>query len=65
MQIEITAKGLEITDALREKVEEKFKHHFKRYPQVLRVHVILEIHKQNQIVKAHLHIPGKDVNATA
>ena len=65
MQIEITAKSLEITDALRNKIQEKFDHHFKRHTQVKRAHVVIEVHKQNQTVKAHLHIPGADIDATA
>ena len=65
MQIEITAKGLEITDALRNIVQEKFSQHFKSHMHILRIHVVLEVHKQNQIVKVHFHIPGADIHATA
>lgn len=65
MKIEITAKSLEITDALRNTIQEKFDHHFKRHAQVKRAHVVIEVHKQNQIVKAHLHIPGADIDATS
>ena len=68
MQIEITAKGLEITDALRNTIQEKFDHHFKRHTQVKRAHVVMEVHtthKENHIIKVHLHIPGADINATA
>lgn len=65
MHIEITGRGIELTDGLRERTTEKFIHHFKHYPRILRIHVIFEVHKINQIVKAHLHIPGADINATA
>ena len=66
MQIDITARGeMEITDSLRERTIEKFTHHFQRYTRITRIHVIYEVHKQNQIIKAHLHIPGADIDATA
>lgn len=65
MQIDITGRDIDITDALRERTIEKFTQHFKRHTQITRVHVTFEVHKLSQIVKVHLHIPGADINATA
>lgn len=65
IQIELTAKGLDITEALRDKIQVKFDQHFKRHTQVKRAHVVIEVHKQQHIVKAHLHVPGADIHASA
>lgn len=65
MTIQITARHLEITDALKNYVTEKLNklnHHFDN---ILAVKVVLEVEKDMQCVEAVVSVPGNEFVAKA
>ena len=66
MQINVTGRHLDITDAIRDHIHNKLTHAFHDFPRVLHVHVILDVQKHRQlaelVVQAANHV---DVEATA
>ncbi|ANJ66156.1 ribosomal subunit interface protein [Halothiobacillus diazotrophicus] len=65
MQIEITGHHVDITDALRDHVENKFERLKRHFDKVINVHVILTVEKKIQKAEATLHMSGNDVHADA
>jgi len=65
MQIQITGRHVEITEAIKSYVDEKvnkIEHHFDN---ITDVRVILSIEKENQIAEAIVNVPGMDIIAKA
>ncbi|MDH5228991.1 MAG: ribosome-associated translation inhibitor RaiA [Gammaproteobacteria bacterium] len=65
MQIDLSGHHLEITDSLRDYVNEKIgrlEHHFDR---VIDTHVILSVEKQIQKAEATVHVTGNKLFASA
>ena len=65
MQVNITGRHLEITDALRDYVEEKFDRLERHFDRIIAVQVILQVEKLKQKAEAALHVAGREVVANA
>ncbi|WP_313085610.1 ribosome hibernation-promoting factor, HPF/YfiA family [Pseudomonas sp.] len=65
MQINITGLHLEITEALRDYVEEKFERLERHFDRIIAVQVILQVEKLRQKAEASLHVAGREVVANA
>ncbi|PIE45460.1 MAG: ribosomal subunit interface protein [Gammaproteobacteria bacterium] len=63
MNIKITGRHLDITDALRAYVEEKVERISGHYDKINKVSVILSIEKYNKKAEATLHVTGNDIHA--
>jgi putative sigma-54 modulation protein len=63
MQINITGHHVELTDALRNYVNEKLTKLERHFDHVTNVHVILTVEKQNQKAEATVHVSGQDLFA--
>ena len=56
MQVNITGLHLEITEALRDYVEEKFERIERHFDRIIAVQVILQVEKLRQKAEATLHV---------
>lgn len=65
MQVNITGLHLEITEALRDYVEEKFDRLERHFDRIIAVQVILQVEKLKQKAEATLHVAGREVVAIA
>ena len=65
MQLSVTGHHVEITDALRTYVEEKFQKLERHFDHVTNVHVILSVEKLQKKAEATVHVSGADVFAEA
>jgi putative sigma-54 modulation protein len=67
MQVNISGHQLEVTDALRSYVGEKFAKLERHVDKITNVQVIMEVEKLKQKIEATLHVPGckKEVVANA
>ena len=65
MQINLTGHHVDITDSLRDYVNEKFQRLERHFEQINNVHVILSIEKLRQIAEANMHINGGEIFANA
>lgn len=61
MQVNITGLHLEITEALRDYVEEKFERLERHFDRIITVQVILQVEKLKQKAEATLHVAGREV----
>jgi putative sigma-54 modulation protein len=65
MQVNITGLHLEITEALRDYVEEKFERLERHFDRIIAVQVVLQVEKLRQKAEATLHVAGREVVANA
>lgn len=65
MQINISGRHIEITDALRDFVNNKFNRFQRHYDNITDIQVTLSVEKQRQIVDANVHIAGAEIHAQA
>ncbi|MEN0108752.1 MAG: ribosome-associated translation inhibitor RaiA [Pseudomonas sp.] len=65
MQVNISGHQLDVTDALRDYVGEKFSRLERHFDKISNVQVIMEVEKLKQKVEATLHVAGKEVVANA
>lgn len=63
MQISVTGHHLDVTDSMRNYVEEKFARLERHFDHVTNVHVILSLEKVNKKAEATVHVAGADVFA--
>ncbi len=63
MQINLTARHLDITDAIRNYVQSKFERLERHFDHMTNVHVILSVEKLSQKAEASFHVSGHDVYA--
>lgn len=63
MQINLTARHLDITDAIRSYVQSKFERLERHFDHMTNVHVILSVEKLSQKAEASFHVSGHDVYA--
>lgn len=63
MQISLSGHHVEITEALRSYVDNKFERLGRHFDHVTNVHVILSVEKLRQKAEATLHVNGADVHA--
>lgn len=65
MQINLTGHHIDITDALKSYVENKFERLARHFDHVINAHVVLTVEKLEQKVEATLHINGGTIFADA
>lgn len=65
MQVNISGHQLEVTDALRDYVTEKFARLERHFDKITNAHVIMHVEKLKQKIEATLHIAGGEVQANA
>ncbi len=65
MQINLTGRHLEITDALRDFVNEKFAKLERHFDHINNVYVTLTVEKVRQIAEATLHVNGGEIFANS
>ncbi len=65
MQIKITGRQIDISDAIREFVGTKFKKLERHFENITQVHVILTVEKKRQIAEATMHTSGAELFAEA
>lgn len=65
MQINLTGHHVDITDALRDYVEEKFQRLERHFDQVIDVHVVLTVEKNQQTAEVNLQVSGNQIHAVA
>jgi putative sigma-54 modulation protein len=63
MQINISGRHLEVTDALRDYVISKIERLDHHHDRITNAHVILSVDKLEQKAEATLHVSGKDLFA--
>ncbi len=63
MQINLTGHHLEITDSLKDYVNQKFERLSRHFDDVLNGHVILSVEKVLQKAEATLHLSGNNIFA--
>lgn len=69
MQITVTGRHMEVTDAIRDHAEEKITRELAEFPRVESVHVILAIEKYRHIAEIvaqaphHIHLESKEESA--
>lgn len=63
MQIQFTGHNVEITPALHEFTEQKFKRLFRHADKITSIHVTFDIDKIRQIAEATLFMPGTQIHA--
>ena len=65
MQPTISGKNIEVTDALKNAVYEKFEKIAERFQRVTKADVILHVDNVTQIAEGTLHIDGHEMHAKA
>ncbi|WP_025821589.1 ribosome hibernation promoting factor [Shewanella marina] len=65
MQINLSGHHVEITDSLREYVQNKFQKLERHFEQINNVQVVLNVQKSLQIAEAKLHLNRGEVFATS
>ena len=65
MQISVTGRHVDVTDALRNYVDTKFVRLERHFDHVINVHVILTVEKLRQKAEATIHVNGAKVFADA
>lgn len=63
MQIDITGHHVEITDSMRQYVEDKMQKLERHFDKVSNMHVILSVENVRQKAEATLHLSGQDIFA--
>jgi putative sigma-54 modulation protein len=63
MQLTITGHHIEVTEALRNHVTEKFARIARHFDKVMEVHVVLEVQKLQQKAEATVHVNGANLFA--
>lgn len=62
MHLTIKGHHMEITDALRDYVNQKFGRAWRHFDHVNEVHVVLGVEKLEQKAEVTVHVPGKDIH---
>jgi len=65
MQINLTGHHIDITDSLRDYVNEKFKRLERHFDEINNVHVVLTVEKLRQIAEATMHVNGGEIFANS
>lgn len=65
MQVNISGHQLDVTDALRDYVEEKFARLSRHFDRITNVQVTMAVEKLKQKIEATLHVAGAEVVANA
>ena len=63
MQIQITSNNFEASEALKTLTIDKLKKIERHKDNIMRIHIVFEVHKLVHCAKATLHLPGSSINA--
>ena len=63
MQIQLTGRHIEITDAIRDFVNTKFGRLERHFDHITQIHVVLKVEKDRHIAEAIVHAPGGELFA--
>jgi len=63
MNIQITGRHIDVTDAIRNHVNDKFSKLERHFDHITQVHVILDIVKETHIAEAKINLAGADLFA--
>jgi putative sigma-54 modulation protein len=63
MQIQITGRQVEVTQALREFINNKFSKLERHFDHITKTHVVLSLEKGSQVAEANISISGGDLFA--
>lgn len=64
MQLNLSGQHIEITDSLRDHVNNKFEKLTRHFDRMTNVHVVLTVEKQRQKAEATVHVSGADLFAS-
>lgn len=64
MQLNLSGQHIDITDSLRDHVNNKFEKLTRHFDQVTNVHVVLTVEKQRHKAEATVHVSGADLFAS-
>ena len=64
MQLNLTGQHIEITDSIRDHVNNKCEKLTRHFNQMTNVHVILSVEKQRQKAEATIHVSGAELFAS-
>ena len=65
MQINFTGQSIQVTPAIRDYTTQKFDKLKHRGDKIISVHVVFDVEKLQQIAKATIHVPGKEIHASS
>ncbi len=65
MQINITGRHIEVTDALRTYIEEKLQRLTRHFDHMTQIHVMLHVEKERHRAEATIHVSRGDIFADA
>jgi len=65
MQINLSGHHVEVTDSMKEYVNDKFAKLERHFDNINNVYVVLTVEKLNQIAEATVHLNGKEIHAKA
>nr|VFJ53444.1 MAG: SSU ribosomal protein S30P /sigma 54 modulation protein [Candidatus Kentron sp. FW]VFJ59914.1 MAG: SSU ribosomal protein S30P /sigma 54 modulation protein [Candidatus Kentron sp. FW] len=65
MQIDLTGQNIELTQALRDYIDNKFARLGRRYDYVTSTHVVLSVEKLRKRAEATIHMSGGNLHAYA
>lgn len=65
MQINLSGHHVEVTEALKDFVNEKFKRLERHFDEINNVHVVLTVEKLRQIAEAKMFVNGGEIYATS
>jgi len=63
MNIHLTGHQLEITEALRSFITDKFEKLTRHFDRIHKVNIVVGVEKLVQVAEATIHIPGSDIHA--
>ena len=64
MQLNLSGQHIDITDSLRDHVNNKFEKLTRHFDQVTNLHVVLTVEKQRHQAEATVHVSGADLFAS-
>jgi len=65
MQIDITGHHVDVTEAMKNHVHDKFAKLERHFDKLIDIHVILTVESKQQKAEATLHVSGQDIHAEA
>ncbi len=64
MQVSVSGQHLDITDALKQHVEEKMEKIIRHFDHVTNAQVVLHVEKEKSMAEANIHAKGASIHAT-
>lgn len=64
MQLNLSGQHIEITDSIRDHVNNKFEKLTRHFDRMINVHIVLSVEKQRQKAEAAIHVGGAELFAS-